>query len=201
MGLASEILSSELWCSGDEALHATLVSYSTLIQSIMSAYSSSSIPASVAFTKPIETLHPSWYAALLWPVSNVLTAIRLKSKAHNCGRRHSLSPPKVSTDVKNTSLTPESLPQISPVNDVWGHLSAVAGSLRSFFVALLCIYVIHHRANEVGEDSFDARGYPCLGDYPAFGRAVTYKMEWIVPIVSRNMIGTILVAGLWDWFL
>ena len=37
--------------------------------------------------------------------------------------------------------------------------------------------------------------------YPAFGPAVTWSWEWMWPILLRNVIGTWLICGGWDWLL
>ena len=51
----------------------------------------------------------------------------------------------------------------------------------------LCVYYIH-----AGEDGFG---------YPAFGAAKAISYEWMWPLLVRNIIGTWLIAGGWDWFL
>ena len=58
---------------------------------------------------------------------------------------------------------------------------------RSFAMAYLCVYVIHG-----GEDGFG---------YPAFGAAKTYSLDWILPLLLRNLLATWLIAGSWDYFL
>ena len=68
--------------------------------------------------------------------------------------------------------------------DVIGHLTACFGALRSLLVALLCIYVLYE-----GEQ------------YPAFGAGAVLSWSWIQPIVVRNLVGTWVICGFWDWFL
>ena len=38
-------------------------------------------------------------------------------------------------------------------------------------------------------------------DYPAYGRAVSYDKEWMLPILIRNLIGTWVICGGWDYIL
>merc|ERR1719419_188770 len=38
-------------------------------------------------------------------------------------------------------------------------------------------------------------------DYPAFGAAKTISLDWILPIIIRNLAATWLICGFWDWFL
>jgi len=71
--------------------------------------------------------------------------------------------------------------------DLFGNMTSMCAALRSFGLAYLCVYYIHG-----GEDGFG---------YPAFGAAKTLNVEWMWPLLVRNLIGTWLVAGLWDWFL
>jgi hypothetical protein len=66
------------------------------------------------------------------------------------------------------------------------HATALAGSMRSFIIAAFCVYVLHG-----GTD-------PAHG-YPAFGRASKLASGWIIPLFARNIIGTWLIAGAWDW--
>lgn len=54
-------------------------------------------------------------------------------------------------------------------------------------IGYLCVYYIH-----AGEDGFG---------YPAFGAAKAISYEWMWPLLVRNIIGTWLIAGGWDWFL
>ena len=44
--------------------------------------------------------------------------------------------------------------------------------------------------------------FACLDSvYPAFGPAETWSWTWIWPILLRNIIGTWLICGGWDWLL
>lgn len=66
--------------------------------------------------------------------------------------------------------------------DLIGHATSCVAATRSFAMALLCIYVISE-------------------DYPAFGAGKELKLEWMLPLLFRNLLGTWLICGLWDWFL
>jgi len=50
-------------------------------------------------------------------------------------------------------------------------------------MALLCIYVLH-------ED----------GQYPAFGPGKELKLEWMLPILIRNLFGAWIICGFWGGF-
>jgi len=63
-----------------------------------------------------------------------------------------------------------------------GHATSVVAATRSFAMALLCIFVISE-------------------EYPAFGPAAKFEFSWMWPLLARNILGTWLIAGLWDWFL
>jgi len=65
--------------------------------------------------------------------------------------------------------------------DLTGHMTSFAASLRSFLMA----YAVIHFST----------------DYPAFGAAKEFDWDWILPIVARNLIGTLLICGFWDWLL
>eukprot|EP00940_MAST-03C_sp_MAST-3C-sp2_P001967 g1967.t1 len=75
-------------------------------------------------------------------------------------------------------------PVASPDLDVIGHLTSAAAASRSFALALVCIYV----------------AYPDE-TYPAFGDASVLKVEWMLPILLRNLLATWIICGFWDWFL
>jgi len=62
--------------------------------------------------------------------------------------------------------------------------SAFGASLRSFLIATFLVYGLYD-------------GY----DYPAFGRASVLSISWMWPIIVRNLIGTLLICGFWDWWL
>jgi len=66
--------------------------------------------------------------------------------------------------------------------DAIGHFTSIAATTRSFGMAYFAMYVV-------------------TNDYPAFGRAKTFELSWMWPIILRNVIATALIAGSWDWFL
>jgi len=37
--------------------------------------------------------------------------------------------------------------------------------------------------------------------YPAYGRAAEWELEWMWPILLRNLVGTWLICGGWDYIL
>jgi len=75
-------------------------------------------------------------------------------------------------------------PRVSPIADFWAVLSAFAGSLRSWLLAYFAMFVLFE------DDS-----------YPAFGSGATFAWSWMSRILVRNLVGTWLVCGFWDWFL
>lgn len=78
-------------------------------------------------------------------------------------------------------------PDAKPISDLGGHTGAMSSSIRSFTLAYLAIYYIHG-----GDDGLQ---------YPAFGRAKEWDVEWMWPILLRNLMGTWLICGFWDWIL
>lgn len=68
--------------------------------------------------------------------------------------------------------------------DVVGHLTSCCASTRSCLIAYLLIY-----------------GLYTANDYPAFGSAAVLDWRWMWPIVFRNVLGTWLICGCWDYFL
>eukprot|EP00051_Salpingoeca_urceolata_P026491 m.477535 g.477535 ORF g.477535 m.477535 type:complete len:389 (-) comp20856_c0_seq1:247-1413(-) len=68
--------------------------------------------------------------------------------------------------------------------DLESHLGAMVAASRSFLLAVFCIYGLYDGDN-----------------YPAFGRAQTWSLSWMLPIVLRNLVATWLICGFWDWFL
>ena len=76
---------------------------------------------------------------------------------------------------------PKTVPIIQPL----GALTSLAGGLRSYLIACFCIYYFYPK-----------NSYPGLTD-----QAETFKLDWMMPIMMRNLIGTIIVCGFWDWFL
>jgi len=74
-----------------------------------------------------------------------------------------------------------------PISELAGHLGAMSSAVRSFTLAYLSIYIIHGGAD----------GY----QYPAYGRAAVWDFEWMWPLLVRNIVGTYMICGLWDWVL
>jgi len=62
---------------------------------------------------------------------------------------------------------------------------AMVASFRSFAMAYAAIYWMHDEANP----------------YPAFGRAQTLQLDWILPMLLRNVLSCWAICGFWDWFL
>lgn len=80
-----------------------------------------------------------------------------------------------------------SKPVATPDLDITGHLTSCIAASRSFLMAWMCIYFL----------------YPDQENpYPAFGPARNgYEWSWMLPIITRDLLGTWLICGLWDWFL
>ena len=85
---------------------------------------------------------------------------------------------------KDTVLEPE--PAL-PVSDFTGHVYACTAALRAFTLAYIAIYWVHG-----GEDGYG---------YPAYSRAAEWNVEWMWPIVVRNLIAMWVVCGTWDYIL
>ena len=86
---------------------------------------------------------------------------------------------------------PDNVPKnIVNVTKVWTHLktatlTSMVGGFRSYLISLVCIYYIY--PNE---------SYPGLTD-----EGKSFTISWMGPIIVRNIIGTIVICGFWDWFL
>lgn len=64
-------------------------------------------------------------------------------------------------------------------------LFSIANGLRSYILAYFCIYYIY------GENQ-----------YPAFtDDAKEFKLFWMIPILVRDLVATMMICGLWDWIL
>ena len=63
-------------------------------------------------------------------------------------------------------------------------LTCVAG-LQSFGLAYIVMFVFHDDTNP----------------YPAFGPARLFNWGWMMSIVVRNSLATLIICGFWDWFL
>jgi len=65
--------------------------------------------------------------------------------------------------------------------NITGYLTLVASSVRAAIFAYMAMY---------------------LGsEYPGFGTAKTFEIGWMLTIVTRNLVFTWVVCGVWDWFL
>jgi hypothetical protein len=60
-------------------------------------------------------------------------------------------------------------------------------SAQICIIGYFIVYVIHGGGDGYG--------------YPAFGTANTFELQWMAPILARNLIGTWLICGFWDWIL
>lgn len=63
------------------------------------------------------------------------------------------------------------------------HLSSMAGALRSFAMAWWLIYHVSPQP------------------YPAFGAAAEWRIEWMWPLLVRNLLACWLICGVWDYTL
>ena len=89
------------------------------------------------------------------------------------------------TEHKDTVCKPE--PAVPYHKNIMGHTGACSSALRSFYMSYLIVYWLHG-----GEDGYG---------YPAYGRAAEYNLEWIVPIVIRNLVALYVICGVWDYIL
>eukprot|EP00483_Globobulimina_turgida_P009004 UN09022 len=101
-----------------------------------------------------------FYMPLLFPVGNVVQILSQKE------------------DVKAPK------PVATATLDLEGNLTSFCAAIRSFLLALLCVYVLYD-------------GY----DYPGFGGGKTLEWSWMKPIIIRNLLATIIIAGFWDYLL
>ena len=100
---------------------------------------------------------PSWFIPVFWPVSHLYALI---------------------TDTKPK-------PQKAvPTLDIYGHLTTISVSFRSWLLAVVCMYYFYDNYN-----------------YPGYGRGKSLSLDWVLPIMYRNLIGTWLICGFWDWIL
>ena len=64
----------------------------------------------------------------------------------------------------------------------------MVAATRSFVLAILCVFYVYGTG---------ASAYPgTLG-----GAAATWSWSWMWPILARDLVGTWVVCGFWDWFL
>ena len=92
--------------------------------------------------------------------------------------------PHILASIRLKGSEPRPILKAKPFLDFFGNLSAFGGSLRSYLIAVFIVYGLYN-----GES------------YPAFGLASTLSLSWMLPIVLRNVIGTWLICGFWDWWL
>lgn len=116
-------------------------------------------------------LQPPWFAPILWPLINLLTFFRISNRS-SCN--------------SNQSQKRVHLLEAHPFCSVRDHATALTGSVRSLILAAFCLFVLHGGAD------------PTHG-YPAYGRASSLEWRWIISILVRNIIGTWMIAGSWDW--
>ena len=92
--------------------------------------------------------------------------------------------PHIISAVRLKGSEPRPILKAIPFLDFLGHFSSFGGSLRSYLIAVFIVYGLYS------------------GDsYPAFGLASTLTLSWTLPIIVRNVIGTWLICGFWDWWL
>ena len=92
--------------------------------------------------------------------------------------------PHVVSALRLTGKEPPPTLTTGPTFPLSGHFSAMGGSTRNFLIGLFCVYGLYDGDN-----------------YPAFGRAAEFSLSWMWPIVLRNILGTWLLCGSWDWWL
>ena len=92
--------------------------------------------------------------------------------------------PHIVSSLRLRGSEPHPILKAVPILDFVGHISALGGSLRSYLIAVFIVYGLY------SNDS-----------YPAYGQASTLSLTWMLPIVLRNIIGTWLICGFWDWWL
>lgn len=73
-----------------------------------------------------------------------------------------------------------------PTLDLIGHITAMFASLRSFGLAYVGVYLLPQIT---------------CSEYPAFGDARTLRLDWMLPMLLRNITTAWIICGLWDWFL
>ena len=77
------------------------------------------------------------------------------------------------------------IPTSLPSMDLNDHFASTMASLRNTFLGFLAVFAL----------------YPSFTDYPAYGAAKTFNWVWMKPIILRNIVGTLVVCGIWEWFL
>ena len=85
---------------------------------------------------------------------------------------------------KKEDKTPAPTPKATAELDLIGNLTSICAATRSFLISLFCVYYLY--------DDYS---------YPAFGSGKEFKLSWMMPIIIRDLIGTALIAGTWDWIL
>ncbi len=75
-------------------------------------------------------------------------------------------------------------PTADTISPLEVHIIHILRSVRSFLMSYFCIYYLYDGEN-----------------YPGFGRAKKFEIEWILPILLRNIAAIWLIAGFSDWLL
>lgn len=73
-----------------------------------------------------------------------------------------------------------------PVVDIMGHITSMVAAIRNFLLAYICVFALPTLSGQ---------------EYPAFGAASHISTDWFLPIFVRNILGTWIICGFWDWFL
>eukprot|EP01084_Bolivina_argentea_P102932 184398_1 len=68
--------------------------------------------------------------------------------------------------------------------DLFGHFTSFFAAIRSFLIALFVVYVLDDETS-----------------YPAFADHISFSLNWMLPIIIRDLIGTVLICGSWDYIL
>ncbi|XP_023337634.1 putative Delta(7)-sterol-C5(6)-desaturase 2 [Eurytemora carolleeae] len=87
---------------------------------------------------------------------------------------------------KDENEKPEK-PYVNPLMDISGHCMAFLASARSWMMAYACMYYLPEKCG--------------LEAYPGFGPGRVYSLDWVSHILIRNIVGTWIICGFWDWFL
>jgi len=69
--------------------------------------------------------------------------------------------------------------------DLFDTVFSFVASIRSFLMAYAVVYWLHDESNP----------------YPAWGRGASLSLDWILPMLVRNVLSCWAICGFWDWFL